>query len=198
MSLTPQLRLHIARPTLKASGSKNIHPGRHRSHNTIQMRCLQEGSDANGATIARPQWTGISPLDVNARETRRPQQGKQRPTASPSPKLSPKNPQAQMPGQEADPITIQHLQRRVSLLHGRPIRRASPLQLHAAAAKLRRPPPHSTRQHAETGTRNRTRHHRCPRAVLNSSPMLTLGAQNLLPIFCYFVCSISSRNFTRI
>ncbi|XP_066372298.1 DNA mismatch repair protein MSH4-like isoform X1 [Miscanthus floridulus] len=29
----------------------------------IQMRRLQEGSDADGATVARPKWTGFSPLD---------------------------------------------------------------------------------------------------------------------------------------
>ena len=29
----------------------------------IQMRRLQEGSDVDGATIARPKWTGFSPLD---------------------------------------------------------------------------------------------------------------------------------------
>ena len=29
----------------------------------IQMRRLQEGSDADGATVACPKWTGFSPLD---------------------------------------------------------------------------------------------------------------------------------------
>jgi len=79
MSRTPQLRLHTARPTPKAPGSKNIHPGRHRSHSTIQMRCLQEGSDVNGATIARPKWTGISPLDVNIKGNTMPSTGKMAP-----------------------------------------------------------------------------------------------------------------------
>jgi hypothetical protein len=34
---------------------------------TIKMERLQEGSDIDDATIARPQWTGFSPLDDNAR-----------------------------------------------------------------------------------------------------------------------------------
>ena len=42
----------------------------------IQMRRLQEGSDADGATVARPKWTGFSPLDdMLEGKTRRPQQG---------------------------------------------------------------------------------------------------------------------------
>ena len=44
-----------------------------------KMRRLQEGSDANGATIARPKWTGISPLDVNARGNTTPPIGKAAP-----------------------------------------------------------------------------------------------------------------------
>ena len=85
MSSLPSHVPHAAAPTSRckthteAPGSKNIRPGRHRSHNTIQMRCLQEGSDANGATIARPKWTGISPLDVNARGNTMPPTGKAAP-----------------------------------------------------------------------------------------------------------------------
>ena len=67
-----------------------------------------------------PNGLGFLPWMSTLGETRRPQQGKRRPTASPSPKLSPKNPQAQMPGQEADPLTIKHLQCRVQLPHGSP------------------------------------------------------------------------------
>ena len=33
----------------------------------IQMRRLQEGGDANGATVARSERTGLSPLDDSAR-----------------------------------------------------------------------------------------------------------------------------------
>ena len=29
----------------------------------IQVRRLQEGNDADGATVARPMWTGFSPLE---------------------------------------------------------------------------------------------------------------------------------------
>jgi len=93
------------------------------------MRRLQEGSGANGATIARPKWTGISPLDVNARGNTTPPTGKAAPDSVAVTKLSPKNPQAQMPGQEAEPLTIQHLQRRVPLPHESPIRQASTRRL---------------------------------------------------------------------
>ena len=85
MSSLPSHAPHAATPTSRckthteALGSKNIRPEGHRSHDTIQMRCLQEGSDANGATIARPQWSGISPLDVNARGNTTPPTGKAAP-----------------------------------------------------------------------------------------------------------------------
>ena len=85
MSSLPSHVPHAAAPTSRckthteAPGSKNIRPERHRRHNTIQMRRLQERSDANGATIARPQWTGISPLDVNARGNTTPPTGKTAP-----------------------------------------------------------------------------------------------------------------------
>ena len=116
---------------------------------TTQSKCdaFRKGVTPMAPPSHVPNGLGFLPWMSTLGETRRPQQGKRRPMASPSPK----NPQAQMPGQEANPLTIQHLQRRVPLHHGSPIRRASTHQLHAAAAKLRRPPPHPTRQHAETG-----------------------------------------------
>ena len=42
----------------------------------IQMRRLQEGSDADGATVASLKWIGFSPLDdMLEGKTRHPQQG---------------------------------------------------------------------------------------------------------------------------
>ena len=89
-----QLRLSVTNPHLAPSGCKpsaepQIHQaprsanaeGDIKAASTIQMQHLQEGSDVNGATIARPQRTGFSPLDDNARwEDTTPPTGKAAPT----------------------------------------------------------------------------------------------------------------------
>ena len=89
----------------------------------IQMRRLQEGSDADGATVARPKWTGFSPLDDMLEGNTTPPTGKQRPVASPSPRLSPKNPLARTPGREAGPPASLHRHRRCPAAPRKPLQR---------------------------------------------------------------------------
>ena len=145
-ALTSRCKTHTEAPGSKTSVQRDIEA-------TTQSKCdaFRKGATPMAPPSYVPNGLGFLPWMPTPGETRRPQQGKRCPAASHSPKLSPKNPQAQMSGQEADPHTIQHLQRCVPLPHGSRIRRASTRRLHAAAAKLRRPPPRPTRQHAETG-----------------------------------------------
>jgi hypothetical protein len=92
---------------IEAPRSEEQSPRRHRGHDEIQTRRLQEGSDADGATVARPKWTGLSPLDDSARgDTQRPQQGKRHPQVSPSLGFRPRSPQARTLGQESRPLAI--------------------------------------------------------------------------------------------
>ena len=111
---TPQLRLHVAKPisTRRPSAEKQEHPPRRlRSHDKIQIRRLQQGSDNNATAVARPQWIGFSPIDVDTRRGyTTPPTGKGAPMASPSPRLSPTTPLAPMSSQEAGSLTVQHLQ----------------------------------------------------------------------------------------
>jgi len=107
----------------------------------IQMRRLQEGSDADGATVARPKWTGFSPLDDMLEGNTTPPTGKRRPMTSPSLRLSPKNPLARTSGHEPDPLPANTAIVAVPPPHGSPFRGASTRRLHAAAAQLRRPSP---------------------------------------------------------
>jgi hypothetical protein len=157
VSSLPSHAPHAAAPTSRckthtgAPGSKTSDQGGIEA--TAQSKCdaFRKGATSMAPPLHVPNGLGFLPWMSTPGETRRPQQGKRHPTASSSSKLSPKNPQAQMPGQEAEPLTIQHLQRCVPLPHGSLIRRASTRRLHAAAAMLRRPPPPPTRQHTEPG-----------------------------------------------
>ena len=89
----------------------------------IQMRRLQEGSDADGATVACPKWTEFSPLDDMLEGNTTPPTGKRRPKASSSPGLSPKNPLARTPGHEAGPPASQHRHRRCPAAPRKPLQR---------------------------------------------------------------------------
>ena len=90
--------------------NESIRPGDFKA--TTKSKC-----DAfnKGATTTTPpshihNGPGFHPWTSTLGDTRRPQQGKRRPMASPSPRLSPKTPLAPMPSQEAGPLAIQHLQ----------------------------------------------------------------------------------------
>ena len=111
---TQQLQLHVAKPvsTCRMGAEKQEHPPRRlRSHDEVQIRRLQQGSDNNAAAVARPQWTGFSPIDVDTRRGyTTPPTGKAAPMASPSPRLSLKTPLVPMSSQEAGPLAVQHLQ----------------------------------------------------------------------------------------
>ena len=90
----------VATPTSRCKSPLHMHTGHRevksinrrwcRGHDILQKRHLLEGNDVRDATVACPRWTGLLPMEDSAGETRHPQQGKQRPWVSPSPRLSPK------------------------------------------------------------------------------------------------------------
>jgi hypothetical protein len=69
-SPTQQLRLHVAKlaSTRRPDTEKLEHPPKRlQDHDEVQMRRLQQGGNNNNAAIARPQWTGFSPKDIDTR-----------------------------------------------------------------------------------------------------------------------------------
>ena len=110
MSLLTSHVPHVAAPTSRCkthpeSTGKQEHPSRETSKPQHNPKCdaFRKGVAPMAPPSHVPNGLGFLPWMSTPGETRCPQQGKQHPTASPSPKLSPKDPQAQMPGQEADP-----------------------------------------------------------------------------------------------